>query len=98
MFVLSFADYLKVVFINCETEYVEKFSLDLIQRLQKYFADKYGKNLTREEAEEYLDSFADFYFAIIGTDSDSLGGDPKIPAETSDSPDLIYPHNSKSDN
>lgn len=77
---------------------MNKFSPDLLQRIQRYFADKYGKVLTREEAEEYLDSFADFFFAIIGTDLDGFGGDPKIPAETSDSPDLIYPHNSKSDN
>ncbi len=76
---------------------MSKFSLNLIQRIQKYFADRYGDILTPAEAEEYLDSFADFYLAIAGVGSDSLGGVREAPDETSNPQDLIYPHNCKND-
>lgn len=72
---------------------MRSFSPDLIQRIQRYFADKYGDILTSSEAEEYLDSFADFYLAIAGVDSDQPSGGPKGPAGLSDSSDLISPHN-----
>ncbi len=43
-----------------------KFSPQLVQRMQKHFADKYGALLTDEQAEEYLDSWADLYLLVVG--------------------------------
>ncbi|MDR3643321.1 MAG: hypothetical protein P4L74_06895 [Candidatus Doudnabacteria bacterium] len=43
-----------------------KFSAQLVQRMQKHFADKYGASLTEELAEEYLDSWADLYLLVVG--------------------------------
>jgi hypothetical protein len=38
-----------------------KFSKALVQRLTKYFANYHNTAITEEQAQEYLDSFADFF-------------------------------------
>lgn len=43
---------------------MEKFSQQLKNRLIDYFKDNYGLEITSDQAEIYLDSLADFYFAV----------------------------------
>ena len=45
-----------------------KFSKALVQRLTKYFANYHNTAITEEQAQEYLDSFADF-FVIVTSES-----------------------------
>jgi hypothetical protein len=40
------------------------FSENLINKLQIYFTKRSGKEITKEEAESYLNSYAD-YFMIV---------------------------------
>ena len=42
------------------------FSPDLVKRIKKYFSDRNGVQLSDEEAEQYLESLAEF-FGVIGT-------------------------------
>lgn len=43
---------------------MKKFSQKLKNRLIDYFKQTYGLEITSDQAEIYLDSLADFYFAI----------------------------------
>lgn len=40
------------------------FSEELKEKLIAYFLKKYGVDVSKEEAEEYLDSIAGFYLAL----------------------------------
>jgi len=42
------------------------FNQELIVRITGYFRDRYGEYLTPEQAEEYLNSFADLFLAMAG--------------------------------
>ncbi|MFA5991659.1 MAG: hypothetical protein WC794_05460 [Candidatus Doudnabacteria bacterium] len=42
-----------------------KFSSELIERLQKFFADKYGVEVSDEQAEMYLDSLGKLWEVIL---------------------------------
>jgi hypothetical protein len=42
-----------------------RFSKGLIIRCQKYFKEKYGLDLSQEKADEYLESIANFYLALV---------------------------------
>lgn len=41
-----------------------KFPEQLVGRVVTYFHNKHNQNITREEAEEYLDSLADLYLSF----------------------------------
>lgn len=43
---------------------MSQFSPQLNQQIKKYFADRYGILLTDEQAEEYLNSWADLVLAV----------------------------------
>jgi hypothetical protein len=47
---------------------VKQFSQLLVERIQKYFKDKYDLDLPEETAQEYLNSYASLYivFAKVG--------------------------------
>lgn len=42
-----------------------KYSKELIAKCQKYFKKKYNIDLNEEKTEEYLESIAGFYLALI---------------------------------
>jgi hypothetical protein len=42
----------------------QKFSSDLIDRIIAYFANGRGAEITKEQAEEYLNSLADLYLVM----------------------------------
>jgi hypothetical protein len=44
---------------------MSQFPPQLIERLQKHFAAKFHKQLTSQEATEYLDSWGDFYLTVV---------------------------------
>lgn len=52
------------------------FSEDLILRLKKYFKDRYGQELTTEQAVVFLSSFADLYVLVS-----DRAGQKRAPAE-----------------
>lgn len=45
---------------------MSKFSPQLVERLQKHFAEKHNAQVSNEEAQEYLDSLADLYLLVVG--------------------------------
>jgi len=45
------------------------YSPKLVLALQKYFKNKYDKNLTDEEAGQYLESYASIYLLITKKDT-----------------------------
>ena len=45
---------------------MQKFSQILIDRMIRHFREKHGVELTPEEAQQYLDSFADLYLCMAG--------------------------------
>jgi hypothetical protein len=46
--------------------FMSEFSTQLIQRMKNHFVDKYKVSLTDEQAEEYLNSWADLYLLVVG--------------------------------
>lgn len=51
-----------------------KFSPQLVERLQKHFAEKHNAQVSDDEAQAYLDSLADLYLLVVGVDSSAPPG------------------------
>ena len=45
-----------------------KYSIELIIKLQEYFKEHYGVDVSEEKADEYLDILADFYITLVSDD------------------------------
>ena len=43
---------------------IPKFSKALVDRITKHFAEQYNTAITEEQAQEYLNSFADFLVIV----------------------------------
>jgi len=47
---------------------MSEFSSELVSRLQRYFKEKHNKDLSEEEAQEYLRAYADAFLAFAPED------------------------------
>jgi hypothetical protein len=57
-----FAWYYTVFF--AENTMPNKFSKVLVKRITKHFAEQHNTTITEEQAQEYLDSLADFFVIV----------------------------------
>ena len=56
-----------------------QFSPQLIKRAQKYFADYHNVIISDEKANEYLNSFADFFRIVVEDSPDELNNQNQMP-------------------
>jgi len=54
---------------------MDRYSNDIVEQITQYFKKKYNILITKEEAEEYLDSLADLFLIF----NDGCGGQPLKP-------------------
>jgi len=66
------------------------YPTQLIERIQKHFANKFHKTLTSEEACDYLDAWGRFYLTVVDWDKRqaTLAGADGSPTEGGGRPPL----------
>lgn len=68
---------------------MKSFNQLLIERIQKYFKEKYDLDISDEIANEYLNSLADIFAVFAESGGDKPPDDPLKRADGGDPPDSL---------